>query len=166
MTAHTTRRLVTIAAATAGAGGLLLTVAVPTAASGPPLTGSGEGVITSVEVTSSTDAGGNRVEERRLEGFLTGTLEGTFVEQVRGVVHGNGQVTFQGVLEFTGTVGECGDGVVTGRLSGSGTAGQSPQTEAKIRLVDQASSTVDVAGNGVVLQDGPFIDYEISYVCR
>ncbi|MPY98081.1 MAG: hypothetical protein GEU97_08780 [Actinophytocola sp.] len=166
MTAKAARRTISLIAATAASGALLLTLAAPTAASGPPLAASGEGVITSVEETSSRDADGNRIAERRLEGFLTGTLEGTFVEEVRGVVHDNGQVTFQGTLEFTGTVGECGDGTVHGRLSGKGTAGENPRTEARATLVDHASSTVDAAGTGVVVQDGPFLTYDIQYSCR
>lgn len=166
MTAPRIRTLSTLTAATAGAAALLLSAAVPAAASGPPLSGSGEGVITSVEETSSRDAGGNRIAERRLEGFMSGALEGSFVEEVRGVVHGNGTVTFHGTLEFTGTVAGCGSGTVTGRLAGKGTAGPNPQTEARFTAADQPSSTIDTSGTGVVVQDGPFITYEIQYHCR
>lgn len=166
MTAPRARTLTTLTAATAGAAALLLTSAAPAAASGPPLTGSGSGVITSVQETSSRDAGGNRIAERRLEGFLTGALEGTFVEEVRGVVHGNGTVTFHGILEFTGTVAGCGSGTVTGRLAGKGTGGPSPQTEARFTAVEGPSSPIDTTGTGVVVQDGPFLTYEIQYHCR
>lgn len=145
---------------------LLIVLAGPAGAAGPPLSGSGEGVITSVQTTSSREAGGNRIEERRLEGVMTGTLEGTFVEEVRGVVHANGQVTFQGTLVFTGTVADCGDGTITGRLQGRGEAGPSPVTDATIRVVDQASNTVAISGQGSVHQHGPFLAYEIQYHCR
>lgn len=130
----------------------------------PPLSGSGAGAITSLVETSSRDAGGNRIAERRLEGFLTGTLEGTFVEEVRGVVR-DGQVHFQGTLVFTGTVEGCGSGTVVSRLQGSGRAGPSPLTDATFRSVDQ-SSNPPAAGWGSVHQDGPFLEYEINYMCR
>lgn len=163
MTASRIRNLTRFAGATAGAAALLVTTAVPAAATGPPLSGSGEGVITSVEETSSRDANGNRIAERRLEGFMNGALEGTFVEVVRGVVHDNGEVTFHGTLDFTGTVAECGSGVVNARLSGKGTAGANPQTTARFTSVDESSTA---SGTGVVVQDGPFLSYDVQYQCR
>lgn len=166
MSTRSAHRPASLAAAVASAGALLLALAAGAWAQGPPLAGSGSGVITSVQVTSSRDAGGNRIEERRLEGVLSGTLEGQFVEEVRGVVHRDGQVNFHGTLVFTGTVAECGEGVVHARLSGKGTAGQAPQTEATFSVVDQPSNTVAATGGGEVVQDGPFLDYQIQYVCR
>jgi hypothetical protein len=143
---------------------LLGTVAVPAWAD-QPLSGGGEGVITTIQITPPRVAGGNRIEERRLEGILTGTLQGTFVEHVRGVVHPDGTVTFQGTLVFTGTVEGCGEGTFTGRLQGRG-QGNPPLTEASMQVVDQSASTVGVTGQGTVSQDGPLLTYSIRYRCR
>lgn len=141
-----------------------LVLAAP-AAAGPPQTGSGTGMITSLDITSQREAGGNSIQERSLTGTVDGTLQGTFVENVRGVVHRNGLVTFSGTMTFTGVVGECGEGTIMLGLSGRGQAG-TPVTEAKVRVVNQAANTVGVTGNGVVRQAGPFLTYEIRYVCR
>jgi hypothetical protein len=100
---------------------------------------------------------------------VTGTLDGTFVQHVSGVVHPNGHVTFAGTMTFTGTVGECGEGTVTLGLSGRGLAGQPPDfpiTESRVRAINQASNTVAVTGQGTVSQTGLGITYDLKYVCR
>jgi hypothetical protein len=134
---------------------------------GPPLTGAGTGVITSLEITSSRDAGGNTVQERTLEGTVSGTLEGSFVEHVRGVIHRNGTVTFQGTMYFEGTLEGCADepGTLTATLSGRGQAGI-PVTDASFRVVNQASNTIKASGAGTLHQVGPMMTYEVRYVCR
>jgi hypothetical protein len=134
-------------------------------AAGPPQKGTGTGTITSFEITSSRDAGPNRIQERRLEGTLDGTFQGTFVELVSGVIHPNGLVTFQGTLEFTGTIDGCGAGALTGALSGQGQSGL-PVTEAALRVIDQPSNTLHVTGKGTVRQVGRDMTYEVQYVCR
>lgn len=133
---------------------------------GPPQTGGGEGFLTRLEVIPIREAGGNRIEERIIEGVLTGALEGTFVEHARGVVHRNGLVTFQATFEFEGTVAGCGTGTLTAALSGRGQAGAEPVTEANFRVINQASNTLKVAGTGTMHQVGPFITYEVKYVCK
>lgn len=142
----------------------LLALAAP-AAAGPPQTGSGTGLITSVEITSEREAGGNSIQDRTLTGTVDGTLQGTFVEHVSGVVHRNGRVTFSGTMTFTGVVGECGEGTITLGLSGRGQAGEEPITESRVRVIDQAANTVGVTGTGVMHQEGPFVTYEIHYIC-
>ena len=135
------------------------------AAAGSLQAGSGTGSITSLEVTSQREAGGNSIQHRRLTGTVDGTLQGTFVEHVSGVVHRNGLVTFSGTMRVTGVVGECGEGTITLGLSGRGQAGE-PVTESRVRVINQAANTVDVTGTGVMYQEGRFVTYEIRYLCR
>jgi hypothetical protein len=144
----------------------LLVLAAPAGAAGPPQQGSGEGVITIADIEFVREAGGNSVQNREIHGTVTGTLEGTFVQEVRGVVHPNGHVTFQGTMTFTGTVGECGEGTVTLGLSGHGQAGAFPITESRVQPIRQAANDVAVTGQGTVSQSGPFITYELQYACR
>jgi hypothetical protein len=133
---------------------------------GPPLTGSGTGHITSLTITSERQAGPNRIQERTITGVLQGTMQGTFEERARGVIHGTGLVTYQATLVFTGTVAGCeGEGSFTASLSGTGQAGL-PTTEANFRVVDQASNTLRVAGTGTMRQVGPVATYDVRYVCR
>jgi hypothetical protein len=140
----------------------------PPALSGPPLAGTGTGEILTLEITSSREAGGNRIESRELTGRVDGTLQGEFVEHVSGVVHRDGRVTFSGTMVFTGTVGDCGEGTITLGLSGRGEVPMAgfPVTEASVRVIDQAANTVAVSGVGTVQQEGPFLTYAIQYVCR
>lgn len=141
---------------------LILTIMPPASAQGPLLTGDGEGVITSVDETLIREPGGNRIAERVIEGTLTGTLTGAFREEVRGVVHRNGRVTFQGTMSFEGTAEECGRVSVTGRFAGRGQAGDAPVTEGRFALVGHQ----DVIGHGTVSQNGPQVAYEVKYSCR
>lgn len=133
---------------------------------GPPLTGSGTGMITSLEITSERQAGPNRIQERTLTGILDGTLQGSFEEHARGVIHGTGLITFQATFVFTGTVEGCeGEGSFSASLSGTGQAGE-PITDASFRVVDQASNTLRIAGTGTMRQVGPHATYDVRYVCR
>jgi len=131
---------------------------------GPPLTGSGTGTITSLVITSQVAVGNNVIQERTLEGVLSGALEGTFAESVRGVIHGNGLITFQGTLEFAGTLAGCGEGTLTASFSGTGVAG-APTTDAFLRIINQSAGTIAAAGTGTQHQTGPNITYELRYVC-
>jgi hypothetical protein len=147
----------------------LLAITAPSFASGglgPPRTGSGTGVITSLEITSERQAGPNRIQERTLTGILDGALQGSFEEHARGVIHGTGLITFQATFVFTGTVEGCeGDGSFSASLSGTGQAGL-PVTEASFRVVNQASNTLRISGTGTMRQEGPLATYEVRYVCR
>jgi hypothetical protein len=143
----------------------LLLMAAPAAATGPPQTGSGNGVITNLEITSERTAGPNSIQERTITMAVTGTLDGTFVQEVRGVVHDGRFVTFQGTGTFTGTMEGCGAGTVTLGITGKGSAGQHPVTESSVRVIGSASNTIDARGVGTVLQDGPLMSYEIRFIC-
>lgn len=131
----------------------------------PPVAGNGTGTITSLEILSSRQAGGNVVQERRLTGTMTGALEGSVVEEVQGVIHGNGHVTFQGTVAFDGTVAGCGSGSLQGSLSGKGIAGQ-PVTDATFRITNQPANTLRVNGTGTIHQVGTAFTYEFHYVCH
>lgn len=144
----------------------LLAVAPPAAAAGPPQSGSGSGTITIADIEVVREAGGNSIQDRVIHGDVEGTLEGTFVQEVRGVVHPNGDVTFQGTMTFTGTIGPCGEGTITLGLTGKGQAGEAPVTESRVRPINQAANDVAVTGQGTVSQIGPFITYDLQYACR
>jgi hypothetical protein len=148
--------------------GTVLPITGPALAStgaGPPQQGSGTGLITSLEILSRRNAGPNEVQERRLSGTVEGTLNGTFVQHVRGVIHPNGQVTFQGTMEFTGTLAGCGSGTLLLGLTGKGETGL-PVTEATVRPIKQAGNTLATNGVGTVRQVGPLLSYDLRYLCR
>jgi hypothetical protein len=140
--------------------------AVPVGAEPPLQQASGEGIFTGLEVLSTRFAGPNRIEVRRITGDVTGDLEGTWTQEVRGVIHPNGEVTFQGTWEFTGVVGSCGTGTVSGSVTGKGLAGQFPVTTAHARITNQPSNSLPVVGQGTLNQQGPFVTYDLQYRCR
>jgi hypothetical protein len=148
-----------------GTGGVINDIAGPSfSAAGPPLTGSGTGVITSLIITSSRTAGTNVIQTRRLEGMVDGVLQGTFTEDVRGVIHGNGLVTFQGTLEFTGSVADCPDVTgLTASIAGQGRAGL-PVSETRWAVTGSTGGRV--TGTGTIYQEGPALTYEGRYRCR
>ena len=133
-------------------------------AAAPPVTGSGTGTVGLRSVTPVRVAGGNVFQERDLAGTVSGTLVGTFEEQVSGVIHPSGLVTFEGTMTFTGTIAGCGSGTVTLGVSGQGVAG-APVTESSVRVIDSADNTIAVHGTGTVSQVGPNLTYEIQYQC-
>jgi hypothetical protein len=141
--------------------------ALTRANAGPPQAGGGAGAITGLVITASRAADGNTIQERRITGTIGGTLEGTFVEEVRGVIHPDGHVTFQGTLTFAGVIPSCGPeaGTLTVGLSGQGQTGL-PVTEVAFRTIDQAASTLAVTGTGTLRQAGPALTYEVRYVCH
>jgi hypothetical protein len=96
--------------------------------------------------------------------FPDGPLTGEFIQHVRGVIHPNGQVTFQGTMTFTGTAQGCGEDpiTVTAHLNGKGSAGEHPVTDARFALVVQSPAN----GNGTVHQDGFALAYDVRYTCR
>ena len=151
-------------------GVLLIPVTAPASSQGVVRSGEGTGYFTSLEETSSRQAGANRIAERVLTGVLTsGPLQGEFTERVRGVIHPTGQVTFHGTMEFTGTAEGCNDGqpgTVVARLSGTGQAGAAPVTDATFALVDRAAGSLAATGQGSVHQDGLQVSYTVQYVCH
>ena len=148
-----------------GAGTL---AAVSPAAAQPPVSGSGTGQITDIEITNVREANGNRHEDRILRGNLEGTLVGTFEQHTSGVVHKSGRVVFHGKMTFTGVLEDCGEGTINLRLSGKGHIPRPgfPITEGTVRVVNQAANTIDVTGKGTVVQEGRDLTYDIQYVCK
>jgi hypothetical protein len=157
-------RLPGTVAACAVAAVLVLAGAAPAEASGPPQSGGGIGHVTGSVDTSVRTAGQNRIVERRATGVVSGSLDGTFVEEQRGVVHADGTVTYQGTLVFTGVVAGCGQGTVSTHLQGRGQA-LPPITDGTITVVDGGSNTVPVHGHGTISQRGLDVVYAIQYTC-
>jgi hypothetical protein len=137
--------------------------ATPTSASAL-LTGTGTGTIGRQSITTILSVDGIAIQERDLAGTVTGTLQGTFTEHVRGVIHPTGLVTFQGTITFTGTVAGCGSGALTMGISGQGVTG-APVTESNIRVIDAASNTIAAHGVGTLSQTGPSLRYQVQYEC-
>lgn len=151
--------------ATLVAGALLVLVSETPSWAAPPVSGGGSGAVSSDQVTSVRQAGANRIVERELTGTMSGTLSGAFSEEVRGVVHPDGTVTFQGTLVFTGTVDSCGTGTLTARVQGRGQA-VPPVTDATVQVINQSANTVPVTGHGTVQQNGSSLTYSITYTCH
>lgn len=156
----TSRRLLS---AVVLAGLAVLLVAAP--ASSRPLSASGTGTITSLEVDVVRDAGGNVTQVRTLEGTVAGAITGTFTETVTGVVHASGMVTFHGTMTFDGTVEGCGDGTFTVGVTGRAQAGL-PTADATFRAIGHRTNTLTITGTGTLQQVGPHITYDVRYSCQ
>jgi hypothetical protein len=144
-------------------------LAIPASAQSPLQQATGTGVLTRLEATPPQQVGRNQIEVRTIEGVVFGDLEGDWTQEVRGVTHPNGQVTFQGTWEFTGKVADCGEGTISGRLNGRGAVGDPPDfpaTTAQVRVTNQPSNTVGAVGQGVITQKGFLISYDIQYRCK
>jgi hypothetical protein len=147
---------------------LLLSMAGPATASGPPLDGEGTGQLVITEIVELRAPGPNSIQYRELTGQVEGALTGTITQRVTGTVHGAGHVTFRGTMEFTGTVEGCGaeQRTLTLRLTGKGLAGAAPVTESTVRAIGGSGQGPEVVGVGSVLQDGLGITYSLRYICR
>lgn len=135
---------------------------------GPALEGGGTGMIMNIEIEVLRETGGNSHQARTITGVVEGTLTGEFVQDVTGTVKRNGDVTFGGVMQFTGTIEGCGNAVhsVTLGLSGKGVGGPAPVTESTVRVIRNAANSLHATGHGIVSQEGPFLTYTLSYRCR
>lgn len=139
-----------------------LTAATVTAGAGT-MTGSGTGTIDIRAITTLAVFNGFVVQKRDLTGELTGALDGTFTEEVTGVIAPNGNVTFFGKLVFTGTVEGCGEGTVTGLVFGKAVSGV-PTAEASVTVIP-GLSTVPVRGTATIEQVGTALTYQVTYHC-
>lgn len=166
--ANRTRRAFLHAAGTASVLGAAGSATAKPGGAGPPISGSGSGEITGLEITPIREVGGNSFQDRVLRGTVTGSLNGSFEQDTSGMVHKNGRVVFRGTMTFTGRVAECGEGTIHLKVSGRGHVHEPgfPITEASVRVINQAANTVDVTGTGIVYQEGPNLTYEIQYNCR
>lgn len=153
--------------------GLLLALAAPAVAQGPPLSGSGSAIVTDLIIPEPDEPGGrvdlgqsdNWRQTRTLVGETIGEgpLDGTFEQVVTGVVRDRtNDVTFHGTMTFTGTVEGC-DGVhrLVLAITGRGQASP-PVTEAKVQVIGPSA----VSGGGTVSQVVQTLTYDIQYVCR
>jgi hypothetical protein len=166
-TTSRTRRAVLQAVGGATIVGTAATAAAKPGNPGAPVSGAGTGRILELETTNVREADGNRHEDRTIRGPIGGTLEGTFEQHTSGVVHKSGRVVFHGTMMFTGTVADCGEGIINLKVSGRGrVTPDGPITEGSIRVVNQAANTVGITGQGTVSQKNADITYEIQYRCR
>jgi hypothetical protein len=155
---------------------LMLLLAAPAGAQGPPQAGSGNAVVDDFIIPAPGEPGGrvdlgnsgNWRQTRTLEGTVTtGPLAGsTFEQTVTGVVRTDANfVTFHGTMTVEGPFADFCDGVdtITLGVTGRGQANP-PVTEASVHVID--SSPGGVTGRGTVSQEGPFLSYDIQYICQ
>lgn len=169
METNRTRRGFLQAAAAAGIIGTATTTVSARGGTGRPISGSGDARITNLEVFPVREVGGNTFEDRILEGeSLSGPLDGTFKQTVSGKVDESGRVVFRGRIEFTGSLADCGEGVLNLGVTGRGEVPEPgfPITESSVRVINQSANTIDVTGTGSLSQLGPDLTYEIRYNCR
>ncbi len=136
-------------------------------ARGPLETGSGTGVITGIDIRPVRDVGGNRFEDRTLQGTVDGALDGTFVQETSGKVDKHDRVVFRGRITFSGELENCGEGTIQLGMSGKGHIPEAgfPITEARVRVINQAENTIAITGTGTIRQEGPNLEYDIRYQC-
>jgi hypothetical protein len=151
------------ATAALAAGAAALVLAAPLAAS-PPTPGSGAGTILLRAPTETRTADGNVIQERHTMGVVTGAFDGTYVEDVRGVIHKDGLVTFHGFMTFTGIAGDCGVGTVYVELEGRAIAGVGI-AEGRLRTVDEGAATVKVHAMGAFEQLATTFTYAGQFHC-
>jgi hypothetical protein len=118
------------------------------AAAAPPAPATGTGTVVTTEVTSVRSAGPVVITEFHQTGTVTGTLSGTFVEDVRVIQHRDGRITFTGSATITGSAAGCGTGDIPVRLEGGG-AGVGVSAHGRIQSVRSSANT---AGAHVVLE--------------
>lgn len=127
-----------VTAAGVAAAGLAVLFSGPAWAASSPQPASGTFLVTSATVDSVSTADGNTIVVLTVGGISTGTLDGSFAETDREVVHPDGTVTEQGKGIQSGTLGTCGTGSApyTAGFTGNGTT-----ASGRIQFVDQAAST-------------------------
>jgi hypothetical protein len=141
----------------------VLGLAAPAAAR--PLSGSGTATITRIGIEVVREAGGNVTQVRTVEATVSGAIQGTFVQEVTGVVHKSGLVTFQGTMTFSGSVADCGEGTFMVGVTGRAQSGL-PTAEATFRTINQAAATLAITGTGTLQQTGLEVTYDVRYTCR
>ena len=119
---------------------IVLGAAAPALAAAPA-PASGTAQATSLVFTDMRTADGNTIFEGVQQGFITGTISGTWVERFRLVAHADGSTSFHSFLTVTGTAAGCGAGTMRFVVEGQGSG---PVTEGHFATIDQGSSTVDV----------------------
>jgi hypothetical protein len=116
-----------------------LAIGASPASAAPPAPASGTAQATSFVFTDMRTADGNTIFEGVQQGFMTGTIAGTWVEQFRLVVHADGSTSFHSFLTVTGSAAGCGAGTMRFVVEGQGSG---PVTEGHLGTI--GSSTVDV----------------------
>ncbi len=104
--------------------GLGIPVGIALAAPSSPgplkVAGSGTFGVTSQTVTSTMLADGNVITVVEIAGPVAGVQSGTFVVDVRNIVHPTGVHEYQGTYAFTGSVAGIGAGTLSGNITDQG----------------------------------------------
>ncbi len=127
-----------VTAAGVTAAGLAFLFSGPAWAASSPQPASGTFLVTSATVNSVSTADGNTIVVLTVSGITTGTIDGSFTETDREVVHPGGSVTEQGTGIQSGTLGTCGTGSVP---YVAGFTGNGSTASGRTQFVDQAAST-------------------------
>jgi hypothetical protein len=123
----------------AAAAGTAAVAAQPAAAG--HLQAAGTAQATSLVFNDVRSADGNTILEGVQQGVIGGTITGTWVEQLRLVVHPDGSTNFHSFLTVVGTAVGCGTGTIRFRVEGQG---DTTVTEGRFRTIDQSDTTVDI----------------------
>ena len=160
MRGSTLRHLRRIAAASLAAIAITALLALPAAATAPT-SGSGHFVFTSMTPTSSRTADGNTIITANATGMLSGTLTGSFTQDIRQVFHSDGTSEFHGTVTCTCTVGGMA-GTVVLRFEGSG--GSAGSVQGQFTVVSATGNLDGLHGQGTFAQTSPAVagTYEIN----
>jgi hypothetical protein len=118
-----------------------IALGAPPAFAVPPAPAGGTAQATSLVFTDMRAADGNTIFEGVQQGFITGTISGTWVEHFRLVAHADGSTSFHSFLTVTGSAAGCGAGTMRFVVEGQGSG---PVTEGHLATIDAGSATVDV----------------------
>ena len=130
---------------------LLFTLLIPLAQATPPTTAEGTWTYTQA-ITSARYADGNLILTVTENRVWIGTFEGTSAPDViRGVIHSNGKLTFDGLINFEGTVGTA-SGTLVIHVSGRGTLSE---FYGQWVILSGAGGLANLRGQGAFSLEGP-----------
>jgi hypothetical protein len=135
--------------------------AATASSAGPPSPASGTDTVTSLNVTSTQQSGGNTIYEGTFTGVLTGTLTGTYVGQFQWIIHPSGQFEFHSTGVDTVTT-PCGSGETPFLAETSGT----PDSITGIHEgIDAPGNTANIATNLHFVGNLSQLTYTGNYHC-
>jgi hypothetical protein len=135
--------------------------AAAASAAGPPSPASGTDTVTSLNVTSTQQDGGNTIYEGTFTGVLTGTITGTYVGQFRWIIHPSGEFEFHSTGVDTVTT-PCGSGETPFLAE---THGTDDSITGIHEGIDAAGNTANVATNLHFVGDLSQLTYTGNYHC-
>lgn len=132
-------------------------------AAGPPLVGVGTSTLTSSDIVSVRQAGGNTFIEQHNTRADTGAFVGNVDEHLSLVVHPNGRITFHADAILDGVYPACGPDPVTQSITLSGQI--TPDGELRANFATTKGAAVIVQGTVAGSADSPTANFEIAYHC-